>query len=229
MLEAATDPRRRARNLAGHEILSAPRRFVVVKNSVADEEAVGLPVNPRQLGRESLRATIGAGWPERRFFGLRRVGCVAENLRARRVIKTQRLRLIARNLEQPQGCHRHFLGSGFRDFKTQADMALSCEMIDLRGLHPGKNAAQRRAIGQIAVMEKELVTINGLIGAQMFDPGAEQVACSPNDTVNGVAFGEEQLGEVRAVLTGDTGDKCAFRFRHGRSMIQGPGFDKLEP
>ena len=63
----------------------------------------------------------------------------------------------------------------------------------------------------------------------MFDPRAEQVARAPNDTVNGVAFGEEQFGEIGTVLTGDAGDERAFRFRHGRSMIQCCAVDKSEP
>src|SRR5262245_31601463 len=63
----------------------------------------------------------------------------------------------------------------------------------------------------------------------MFNPRAEQVARSPNDTVNHVTFGDEQLGEIRTVLPRDAGDERAFRFRHGRSMIQGCGADKLEP
>ena len=48
-----------------------------------------------------------------------------------------------------------FLGGGLGNFKTQADMALSREMINLRRLHLRENPAQRRAIGQIAVMKKE--------------------------------------------------------------------------
>ena len=108
-------------------------------------------------------------------------------------------------------------------------MALPREMIDLRGLHPGENAAQRRAVGQVAVVEKEPVAVDGCIRAKMFDSGSHQVARAPNDTVNGIAFAEKQLGEIRTVLTGDAGDERAFRFRHDRSMIQGCGVDKLEP
>src|SRR5678815_3818695 len=85
LLEAATDPRRRPRDFAGDEVFPPARRFVIVKNSVADKEAVGLPVNARQLGREGLRTAVGAGRLERRLFSLRRVGRVAKYLRARRV------------------------------------------------------------------------------------------------------------------------------------------------
>src|SRR4029077_8226942 len=63
----------------------------------------------------------------------------------------------------------------------------------------------------------------------MFDPRAEQVTRAPNDTVYGITFGEEQLSEIGPVLTGDAGDERAFRFRHGRSMIQCRSVDKPEP
>src|SRR4030095_15544023 len=90
LLEAATDPRRRPRDFAGNEVFPPARRFVIVKNSVADKKAVGLAVNPCQLGRKSLRATVGAGRPERRLFRLRRVGRVAKYLPGTRVVEDTR-------------------------------------------------------------------------------------------------------------------------------------------
>src|SRR4030095_12768760 len=78
LLEAATDPRRRSRDFAGDEVFPPPRRFVIVKNSVADKEAAGLALTPRHLGRKGLRAPVGAGRPERRLFSLWRVGRVAK-------------------------------------------------------------------------------------------------------------------------------------------------------
>jgi hypothetical protein len=47
--------------------------------------------------------------------------------------------------------------------------------------------------------------------------------------VYGITFGEEQFGEIGTVLAGDAGDERAFRFRHGRSMIQCCAVDKSEP
>ena len=70
VFEAAADPRCGPGDFSGDEVLPAARRFVIVENAIADEEAVGLPVNPRQLGRKCLRATVGAGRPERRLFRL---------------------------------------------------------------------------------------------------------------------------------------------------------------
>ena len=160
VLESAADPRHRARDFARDEVLAAPRRLVIVENPVADKEPVSLPVNARQLGRKSLGATVGAGRAKRCLLGLGRFDRVAKNLRARGVIKTQGLRLIARNLEQAQSGHCDFFRSRFRDFETQANMALTGQVINLRRLHLGKNAAERGAIGQIAVMEKELAAVD---------------------------------------------------------------------
>ena len=59
-LQIPCDPRSRARNLARYKVLSAPRRFVIVKNAVANKEAVRFSIHSRQLCRESFGASIRA-------------------------------------------------------------------------------------------------------------------------------------------------------------------------
>ena len=57
--------RSRARDLARYKVLSAPPRFVVVKNALANKEAVRIPIHLRQLCRKSFGASI----PARRRIG----------------------------------------------------------------------------------------------------------------------------------------------------------------
>src|SRR5207248_1132126 len=117
---------------------------------------------------------------------------------------------------------------GLRNFETQTDVALTCEMINLGRPHLGKNAAQRRAVGKIAVVKEEPASVNGMVRPEMFDAGAHQIARSPNDAMNDITFLEQQLGQIGAVLPGDASDECALRFRHGRSISEGAGLDKVE-
>ena len=147
---------------------------------------------------------------------------------AERIARAQRLRLIARDLEQAQGCHRDLFASRLRDFEAQADVALTREMINFRRLHLRKDATKRRAIGKIAVMEEEPVTVNRLIRAQMVDTGTEEIARSPNDTMNRVSFLEEQLRQIRAILTGDARNQRRLRLCHARSMIEVGATSKAE-
>ena len=150
---------------------------------------------------------------ERSGFGLRRFRRVAENLRAGGVVKFYRLRLVAGNLEQPQGRHADFFASRFRDFETQTDMALTGEMINLRGPHFGKNPPQRRAIGKIAVMQKKTMVVNIFVAPQMFDARAQKVARSPNDSMNGVAFSRSNSARYEPSCPVIPVTKAVFGFR----------------
>src|SRR5207244_7422595 len=98
-LQIPCDPRSRARNLARYKVLSAPRRFVIVKNAVANKEAIRFPIHLRQLCRESLGASIRAGRLQWRALSLGNFTCVPENFGARSVIQAQRLWLRAHDFE----------------------------------------------------------------------------------------------------------------------------------
>ncbi len=144
------DSRCRARGLARHEMLAPPRRLVIVKNAIGHEQAVGFPVNPRQIRRERFRATVRTRRPCRRLFRLRTLAHIAKNLGARSMIKLHRGRLLPPDLEPAQRRHPHLFGSRFGNLETQAHMALAGQMIKLRRPHSGENTPQRGIIAQIA-------------------------------------------------------------------------------
>src|SRR5450631_1606064 len=119
------------------------------------------------------------------------------------MIKFYRLPLVPRDLEQPQRGHSDLLASRLGNFEAQTHMALASEMINLRRAHVGENAPERGPIGEIAVMQKEALSVNVFVAAQVLDPGTEKIARSPDDSVNSVAFLQQQLGQIRTVLAGD--------------------------
>ena len=101
-------------------------------------------------------------------------------------------------------------------------MALPREVIDFRRAHLRENPAQSRSIGKISVMEKKTVAAEFFLAPQVLDARAEQVTGSPHDAVNHVAFFEQQLRQIRPILTGNTGDQRNFRsVRHGIENMGG--------
>ncbi len=80
-LQISCDSRSRARDLPRYKVLTVPRRFVVVKNAVANKEAVGFSIHSRQLRRKSFGASIRAGRPQRRALGLGKLTCIPEKFR----------------------------------------------------------------------------------------------------------------------------------------------------
>src|ERR1700731_3819931 len=68
-------------------------------------------------------------------------------------------------------------------------------------------------------MQKQSVTGNLFIVPQMFDARTEQIARAPHDSVDRVAFLQEQLGQIRAVLSGDAGDERGLvGILHGETL-----------
>ena len=179
---------------------------MVVKNAVANKETVRIAVDAGQLRGESLGATVRARRQERSCFSLRRFRRISENLGARGVVNFHWLGLVARDLKQPQCRHSDFIASRFRNFEAQTHVALPGE-IDFRGLHFRKDAPQGGSIGKIAVMQEETLVVHAFIAPQMFDARAQEIARSPNNSMNGVPFSEKQFRQVRPILAGDAGDK----------------------
>ena len=95
-----------AGDLAGDEILAAPRRFVVEQDAVGGEQAVGLAIIDGLPVRVDLGACVGAARMERRGLALRRFGDLAEHLGRARLVEARRaavaLVVIAQRLEQAQ-------------------------------------------------------------------------------------------------------------------------------
>src|SRR5690348_15736 len=77
-------------------------------------------------------------------------------------------------------------------------------------------------------MQEEPMAVDGIVGAQMLDPRTQQVARPPNDAMNRVASGQQQLAEIGTILAGDPGDERALCFRHLPSMVEGGCTGKME-
>ena len=98
-----------------------------------------------------------------------------------------------------------------RQFERQSNVALCRQVVDLVGLNLLENLLQVRRVGQVPV-EKILVRL-----ADARSPGRDR-------SVNAIAFGEKQLGQIMAVLAADAGDEGAFG--GGLEIARGRGIEE---
>ena len=88
------------------------------------------------------------------------------------------------------------------------DVALGAEVVDLVGLDFFEDAAEAGAVAEVAVVEDHAgVGVVG-VGVEVVDAVGVEGAGAADDAVDFVAFGEQEFGEVGAVLPGDAGDEC---------------------
>ena len=83
-------------------------------------------------------------------------------------------------------------------------------MIQLCRANIAENSTQGRAIGEIAMVEKQASTVNFFIAPQMLDARSQQIASAPHDAVHRVPLFQKQLAQIGAVLTGDSGNQRDF-------------------
>ena len=108
--------------------------------------------------------------------------------------------------------------------ERDADVGLCAEVVDFGGFGRGEDIAEAAAVGEVAVVEGELGV--GCVGVlvDVVDAVGVEGGGAADDAVDFVAFGEEELGEVGAVLAGDAGDESAFVVAlHGRSSEEKKG------
>ena len=210
VLEAELDAGGGAGDLAGHEGLAAARALVVEEDAVAGEEAVAFAVVDHLVVRENLSAGIGAAGFEAGALMLARLGA-AEHLRAARLVEADGLAAVlhvaADGLQQPDHAHAHYIHGVLRLIEAHAHMALGPQVVDLVGLHIVEHIAQGARIGEIAVVQEE-VWVRRLTHVQMVDAVRVEEAGPPDDAMHLIALGQQQFGQVAAVLAGDAGDEC---------------------
>ena len=87
-------------------------------------------------------------------------------------------------------------------------VALRREIVDLVRLDFLDQANEVGRIGEIAEMEKELDARLMRIRIEMIDAAGIERRRAPLHAVDRVALGEQELGKIRAILTGGAGDQC---------------------
>jgi len=203
VLQALADAGSGQRDLPRDEGLASALAFVVEEDARAAEHIVGLAVlldNPEAV---ELGHGIGAVGMEGGVLVLGHLLHLAVELGGRGLVDAAGLLETTgtdglQHAEHAGGVH---IGRELGGVEADLHMALCGEVVDLVGAHLAHHLDDAHGVAEVGVVEVEV----GL-ALQMGDALAEVNAAAADDAVDFVAFVQKKLAQVRAVLTGDTGD-----------------------
>ena len=89
-------------------------------------------------------------------------------------------------------------------------MALRGEVVEFVGLYLLDDADQAAGVGQVAVVEDEAAVRLVRVLVEMVDAVGVEQRTAALDAVDDVALGQQEFGQVGAVLAGDAGDQGGF-------------------
>ncbi len=209
VLQAKRDAGQRARDLARDEGLAAQRRLVVEQDAVAGVHAVRLAVVDGDPVGVELGHRVRAARVERRRLALRGLLHEAVELAGAGLVEAA-VALQAEQadrLEQSQRAQRVDVGGVLRALEADRDMAHRAEVVDLVGAHLLHDADQVGAVGEVAVVQDEPAVALVRVLVEVVDALGVERRGAALDAVHRVTLGQQQLGEVGAVLPGDAGDQ----------------------
>jgi hypothetical protein len=128
------------------------------------------------------------------------------------------LLLLPDGFQQVEGAEGVGLGGVNGDIEADADVGLGAEVVDFVRVDQFDNPAEGGAVGEVSEVELELRQ-TGVLGVRVDVEMVEAVgiegAGTAHDAVDLIAFGEEEFGQVRTVLSCYTGDEGGF---HGSTI-----------
>lgn len=89
-------------------------------------------------------------------------------------------------------------------------MTLGAEVVNFIGFDFFDEATDATAVGEVSVMKEKFDAMDVRILVKVIDTSGIKGAGSSDDAVDFVALFEEELREIRAVLSGDAGNECFF-------------------
>ena len=191
-----------------HELQPAPRTLVVEQDAGAGEQVVALAVVDGNPVAVDLSDAVGAARVEGGLLGLRHFLDLAKHLRRASLVEAYLRVHHADGVEDARHAQRRHLAreDGLRP--GGGHETLCCQVVDLGGAVLAQNRHQRHLVHQVA--GDELHPLLDVADAVEVDGAG--AAHHPDDVV---ALVQQELGQIRAVLAGDAGDKSALALRHG--------------
>ena len=190
------DLRHAVGHLAGDELEPAPRRLVIEEDSRDRVDAVALAIVHRDVVAEDLRHAVGAARIERRELGLRHLAHAAVHLARRGLIEPDLRVHLTHRFEQPRHAHRIEVAGEERLVPGGRHERHRRQVVELVGLHVLDHPHERQLVEQIRRTQRDAVE-------QVLDAPQVGRARAPDDAGHVVALVEQQLREVRPVLSGD--------------------------
>ncbi|MNL02313.1 hypothetical protein D3C87_1228140 [compost metagenome] len=185
---------------------------MVEENAVGGVNPVGFPVVDDDPVGVELGHRIGTTGVERCGFALRNLLNHAVELGGRRLVEAGLLLKSQdpNGLEEAQGPHgidvRRVLGG----LEGDLDVALRGEVVDLVGLDLLDDPDQIGGVGQVSVMQvKPAVGVMGILVEVVDAIGIEQ-GSPALDPVDLIALLQQQLGQIRTILSRNPRDQSDF-------------------
>jgi hypothetical protein len=98
-------------------------------------------------------------------------------------------------------------------------MTLSRKVIDLIGLDLVDETDQSAAVSEVAVVEDQFIEWEILAGLDSVQPGSDRAALPTDNSVDLVTLFEQELDQIRTVLTTDAGDECFLGHLRERDFL----------
>jgi hypothetical protein len=194
---------------------------VVEEDAVAGIHAVGLAVVHRDPVGVELGHGVGAARVEGGGLFLRNLLDESVEFRGAGLIEAGLLLQAkdADRLQDPERAQRIRVGGVFRFLEADGNVALRGEVVNLVGLHLLDDAHQARAVGHVAVVQRETTVLLVRILVEVIDAVGIEQRGATLDAMHLVALVEQELGEIGTVLAGHAGDQCDFL--HGFGVSSG--------
>ena len=193
---------------------------MVKKNSVASKHVICLAVVARHPIGIHFCGSVRALRFEDRFFALWRGGC-AEHFTGGGLIIARLDAAFADCLQNANRAQPGNIASKHRQVKAHAHMALSSQVIDLIRSHTVNQVGEVPCVCHVTIMEVELdlPPITMWVMIDVVNPPCVESACSADQTVDFIAFIQQELRQVGTVLPCYSCNQCFFHnlFSHFNS------------
>src|SRR5438105_13771632 len=117
-------------------------------------------------------------------------------------------------IEQPQRPQRVDVARVLGRLEADLDVALRPEVVDLLRPHLVDQPRQPGGVGHVAVVEDQAKVGLVWVLVEVIDAARVDGGRAPDQPGNLIALLDQELSEVRAILTGDSGDKGTWSLRH---------------
>jgi len=179
---------------------------VVEEDAVAGKDVVGLAIVDDDPVGVELGHSVGRARVKGRGLVLRDRLHLAVELAGRGLVEAGGEAGLLDGVDEAQGAHGIGLGGVFGQLERDLDMALGRQIIDLVGMDLFQQPVEVARVGQIAIGKEEALVVQRLVVEEVVDAAGVEGAGAADDAVDLVAFFEQQLGEVGAILSGDAGN-----------------------
>ena len=189
---------------------------MVEQNTARAKDVVALSVVDGHPVRIELGHAVRAAGVERRAFNLGNGLHLAKHLGRTGLVEADLGVDQANGFKHVEAANAGDLRGGAGLVKRHAHKALSSQVVDFVGLHL---LHQRNAGTQVGQVIFNQMQIGVLLDAQLFNAPKVDGAGAAVGAVNGVAFFEQKLRQVSAVLACDAGEDGGFHVNDPRFFI----------